>query len=222
MITPKEVIDAYKLLKNQWKSSDEIKRIQDRKLRKLIRHSYEKVPYYRQLFDSIGLKPEDIQSTEDLPKLPILTKKIIKSFPLQQTIAAGVDINKCFVVKTSGSTAIPLHIYYNWRDARIIGMTLVRTLLTYGVKPWYKVVEFSGSNDLPKKRRIFDHWGIWRKWELSAWQEPESWIKILQKWKPQVMVGFSMTLKLLAETIVEKGIKGINPRIVIDIQFILL
>lgn len=112
MIHPAEPFDAYKLMKNQWKSPEEIKRIQQEKLRRLVKHSYEKVPYYRRLFDSMSLKPEDIQSTEELTKLPLLSKKTIKNFPLKQMIAKGIDIKRCRTATTSGSTSVPLQIYY--------------------------------------------------------------------------------------------------------------
>lgn len=216
MFNPLEIFDADKLLKNQWKSPEEIKLIQDEKLHRLIKHSYEKVPYYRQLFDSLGLKPEDIQSTEDLTKLPLFTKKTIKSSPLEQIIAKGVNVNKCRTAKTSGTTSMPLQVYFKWCDARMIGIALVRSFSACGVKPWYKIAEFSGYTGFPKRKKIFDRLTIWRNWKISAWEEPQNWIKILQRWKPQVLYGYVMTLRLLAETILEENIKGINPEIVIS------
>jgi phenylacetate-CoA ligase len=216
MIHPKEVIDAYQLMKNQWKSPAAIKHIQEQKLRKLIKHAYNKVPYYHQLFNSIGLKPDDIHSIEELPKIPILTKKIIKSFPVKHIIAKGVDINKCYMVNTSGSTGVPLTIYHTWRDARMMGMAMVRSCLACGVKPWYRIAEFSATASPSRRRRFLDCWGIWRNCKISARDKPESWIEKLKIWRPQAVIASSMTLKLLAETIIDKGIKGINPKIVIS------
>ena len=45
------------------------------KLRRIIRHAYENVPYYRERWKSLKLVPADIQCREDLAKLPILTKE---------------------------------------------------------------------------------------------------------------------------------------------------
>jgi phenylacetate-CoA ligase len=221
MIQPIELFEAYKLFKNQWKDAEYIKRIQEKKLRKLIKHSYEKVPYYRSLFDSINLKPEHVQSIEDLKKIPLLSKKIIKSLPVKELIAKGINIAKSRTATTSGSTSIPLKVYYNWQDARMIGIALVRNLMSCGVKPWYKIAEFSGFAELPYKRRFFDRFGIWRCWNISAWEEPKNWIDILQRWKPQVIYGYVLTLKLLARTLMEKNIKDINPQIVISTSGVL-
>jgi phenylacetate-CoA ligase len=216
MIHPKEVIDAYQLMKNQWKSPEEIKRIQDIKLRKLVKHAYEKVPYYRQLFDTNGLKPGDVQTIGDLKKLPLLSKETVKNLPLEQIVAKGVDVDKCRTAKTSGTTSMPLQVYFTWRDARMIGIALVRSFLACGVKPWHKTAEFSAYPGFPKRRKIFDRLTIWRNWKISTWEELENWIKILRKWKPQVLYGYVMTLRLLAETILEDSIKGINPEIIIS------
>jgi len=221
MIHPIETLDACKLIINQWKSPEAIKYIQKKKLQRLIRHSYEKVPYYRQLFDSLGLKPEDVQSTEDLKKLPLLSKKIIKSLPFEQFIAKGIDIKKCRTALTSGSTGTPLRVYYDWRDARMIGVALVRNFLAFGIKPWYRIADFFSFAELPRKRRVFDRLGIWRSFKLSGWEESEDWLKKLQIWKPQAIYGSIMTLKHLAMTIREKGSKEINPQIAISTAAVL-
>jgi phenylacetate-coenzyme A ligase PaaK-like adenylate-forming protein len=66
------------LLSSQWNPYSEQKAIQEKKLRKIIDFSYENVPYYHKLFRELNLKPSDIERIEDLEKLPILTKDIIK------------------------------------------------------------------------------------------------------------------------------------------------
>ncbi len=66
------------LLENQWKSYEELKEEQNKQLRVLINFSYKNVPYYHRLFEDLKLSPEDIKKIEDLEKLSILTKEIIK------------------------------------------------------------------------------------------------------------------------------------------------
>jgi phenylacetate-CoA ligase len=62
-------------------SPGQIREFQLLKLRKLLTHSYETVPYYHELFDNSGLQPSDIESLEDLTKIPFLTKEIIRKNP---------------------------------------------------------------------------------------------------------------------------------------------
>src|SRR5262245_2314394 len=51
----------------------EIQAIQNRRVRALIGHAYETVPYYREVMDKSGLRPGDFHTAEDLARLPILT-----------------------------------------------------------------------------------------------------------------------------------------------------
>ena len=42
-------------------SREEMKKLQSEKLVKQVKHVYENVPYYRDLMDKKGVKPEDIE-----------------------------------------------------------------------------------------------------------------------------------------------------------------
>jgi len=66
------------LMKSQWWVEKQLKQYQEDRLRMLIRHSVETVPYYRDLFNGLKLNPEDVKTHEDLKKLPILNKTTIK------------------------------------------------------------------------------------------------------------------------------------------------
>jgi phenylacetate-CoA ligase len=67
------------LEKSQWWPMDRIRELQNERLRRLVRHAYDKVPYYHRIFEVQGLKPDDIQNNEDLVKLPVLTKQVIRN-----------------------------------------------------------------------------------------------------------------------------------------------
>ena len=59
-------------------SANEIESWQNEKIQSLVKHFYTNTIYYRQLFDKIGLNPDDIQTKEDLVKIPLLNKDIIR------------------------------------------------------------------------------------------------------------------------------------------------
>ena len=59
-------------------SPEEIMKWQMARMKALVADAYQFSPYYRQLFDSLSLKPEDIRTFEDLEKIPPLTKEIIR------------------------------------------------------------------------------------------------------------------------------------------------
>src|SRR5262249_35787636 len=62
------------LRKTQWLGPAEVRELQDEKLRRLVRHAYRNVPYYRRKMQELKLRPEDIRGQADLHKLPFLTK----------------------------------------------------------------------------------------------------------------------------------------------------
>lgn len=59
-------------------SPEQIKQWQMEEMQKLVHTAYEHSKYYHELFDLLKLKPEDIQSMEDLEQIPPLTKEIIR------------------------------------------------------------------------------------------------------------------------------------------------
>ncbi|MEA3457730.1 MAG: phenylacetate--CoA ligase family protein, partial [Candidatus Thermoplasmatota archaeon] len=67
-----------KVVQNQWKSYKDLEEEQEKELRYVVDLAYKNVPYYHKLFDDLKLSPGDIKKVEDLEKLPILTKEIIK------------------------------------------------------------------------------------------------------------------------------------------------
>ncbi|MBU1852901.1 MAG: phenylacetate--CoA ligase family protein, partial [Candidatus Omnitrophica bacterium] len=66
------------LEKSQYYSEEELRRLQNEKLRRMVKHSYENVPYYRRLFKRLSLRPSDFKDISDLDKLPFISKKDVK------------------------------------------------------------------------------------------------------------------------------------------------
>ena len=98
------------LKRHQKLSPTKLKKIQIKRLKKIIRHAYDNVKFYNELYKKNNIRPGDIKSIDDLRKLPIITKEDIqKNYP-KRIIAKKVNINKCTIVPTSGSTGISLKV----------------------------------------------------------------------------------------------------------------
>jgi phenylacetate-CoA ligase len=95
-------------------SVEELRAYQNERLTEVIRHAYDYVPFYRQRFDALKLRPDDIRTVDDLPKLPLLTKDDIRGAGADMT-ARGYPRRKALVANTSGSTGYPLTL---WRSRR--------------------------------------------------------------------------------------------------------
>ena len=83
---------------------------QYRKLHMLLNICYNEVPYYQELFKKIDFIPNrDFKSLNDLKKIPITTKQIVRKYP--EHFHNKRLINKSIIFKTSGSTGNPLISY---------------------------------------------------------------------------------------------------------------
>jgi phenylacetate-CoA ligase len=95
----------------QW-SSDELTNYQNNQLKKLILHAYNNVPYYRRVFDEIGITPADICNINDLRKLPFLTRNDVKSH-FDELRARNIYSWRTHLSTTGGTTGEPLGFFIN-------------------------------------------------------------------------------------------------------------
>jgi phenylacetate-CoA ligase len=87
---------------SQWFSSEQQTLYQEQLLRRIVEQAYQHVPYYRELFDRIRLKPHDIRCLADLDRIPILTKKTLRD-EYQKLMAVNRDRFRPQTVCTSGT-----------------------------------------------------------------------------------------------------------------------
>ena len=110
---------------------DEIKKLQSEKLVKQVRHVYDHVPYYRNLMDEKGVKPEDIHGIEDLHKLPFLSKADLReAYPyglLAKPLADCVRIQS-----TSGTTGRRVVAFYTQHDIDLWEDCCARAIVAAG------------------------------------------------------------------------------------------
>lgn len=96
-------------------SPEDMRKLQNERLVKQVHHVYENVPYYRDLMDKKGVKPEDIQSVDDLHKLPFLSKADLReAYPfglLAKPLSDCVRIHS-----TSGTTGKRVVAFYTQHD----------------------------------------------------------------------------------------------------------
>ncbi|MBO5743638.1 MAG: phenylacetate--CoA ligase [Clostridia bacterium] len=112
-------------------SHEQIKAHQDSLIGKQIKHVYENVPYYKNLMDKKGVKPEDIKSTADLHKLPFLTKSDLReAYPyglLAKPLSECVRIHS-----TSGTTGKRVIAFYTQHDIDIWEDCCARAIMAAG------------------------------------------------------------------------------------------
>jgi len=211
---PHDLFFLGQLLRNQWRSPQALRELQDEKLQRLVRHAYDRVSYYRRLLDEAGVDPSDVRGVDDLERLPLMSREDLMGLPPQESVARGLEPGRCRQATTSGSTGIPLTIRHRRWDLTRMNLAWGRAYFAHGLKPWQRMVTFSGQKKIPEDRPWYERLGLLRRRTLSTWDDPEQWLELLHAWQPQALSGYVMTLKLLALAIQARPEIGWRPQVV--------
>ncbi len=112
-------------------SREDMKKLQNERLVKQVHHVYEHVPYYRDLMDKKGIKPDDIQSVDDLHKLPFLSKADLRdAYPFG---LLAVPLSECVRIQsTSGTTGKRVVAFYTQADIELWEDCCARAIIAAG------------------------------------------------------------------------------------------
>ncbi|MFL1454448.1 phenylacetate--CoA ligase PaaK [Marinobacter sp. GN3S48] len=120
-----------KLDRMETASIDELRHEQLQRLRWSLIHAYTNVPYYRKAFDDIGLKPMDINSLEDLAKVPFTTKADLRdNYPFGMFATPMSDVVR--VHASSGTTGKPTVVGYTQSDINTWADVVARSIRAGG------------------------------------------------------------------------------------------
>ncbi len=112
-------------------SREEMKKLQSEKIVKQVKHVYENVPYYRNLMDEKGVKPEDINGIDDLHKLPFLSKADLREAYPYGLLAKPLE--DCVRIhSTSGTTGRRVVAFYTQNDVDLWEDCCARAIVAVG------------------------------------------------------------------------------------------
>ena len=207
---------------NQWLPIQELEKIQLKKLRKILSHSYEKVPFYKKYYDQHRVHPNDLKSLKDLNKFPIITKELARDTPLEERKSTDADLSQCVTRKTSGSTGIPVSILDNKYSLSYIDAYLFRRYLEYGYKLWAKIcrtdthpIETPTQTTKRARRELSkqtDRTGRLRSIPLEDGIEKN--IEMIKTERPQILMAYPSYLRVLAKIMQDQQDESIKPEII--------
>ena len=110
---------------------DQLRALQNERFMKQIRHVWDNVPYYRQKMEEKGVSIDDIQSIDDLPKLPFLTKADLRdAYPYG---LMGKPLSECVRIhSTSGTTGKRVVAFYTQHDVDLWEDCCARAIMAAG------------------------------------------------------------------------------------------
>lgn len=206
------------LERTQWLSEEELKQMQWNKLKALLAHAYENVPFYKDRFANVGLHPDNIKTPDDFDKIPYLTKDDIRNNH-DNLLAVNYKGKKIGKQVTGGSTGTPLHFMlddsnYRWRTAavkRVYGWTGYadgkKTVFIWGAPVVKQPILKKLKHDLDevlKRHKIFNTFHL--KESMMA-----SYIDEINAYKPEHIVAYTTPLYNFARFIKENKKRIASP-----------
>ena len=109
----------------------QLRALQNERFLKQVQHVWDNVPYYRQKMEEKGLTPDDIQSIDDLHKLPFLSKADLRdAYPYG---LLGKPLSECVRIhSTSGTTGKRVVAFYTQHDVDLWEDCCARAIVAAG------------------------------------------------------------------------------------------
>ena len=206
------------LNETQWYSQERLRKHQESRLRLLVKHAYDKVPYYHKIFKERGIKPSNIKRIEDLERLPVLTKEDVRR-NFDELIAINAKDFQYGISHTGGSTGKPLTFLLDQRNREMAYASLWRQRLWADVNFEGNIATFRTSSGW---RKFYNNRPCWKFNAFSKQMEfnifrmdkdvVESYIKQLVKFRPDLIEGYPSIIQLLAKHLLENNFNGVFPR----------
>ena len=188
--------------------------MQNRKLRRLLRHAYKNFPYHRERFRASGITPRQMRSPQDLRALPPAGKeelrRAIQDFP--QISAASLWLS------TSGSSGIPMRFPSLPFESTRLNLSWLRPMLAHGVRPWHSRLEITGPHNIKKQDRWYQRLGFFNLHQLSVFAGEEQWLDGLNRHRPDVLWGYSRSLASFSRYLNGQGKLYHRPRWVFGVS----
>jgi len=204
----------YQLRRNLYLAPEQLLDLQRQRLAAIVRHAYEHVPYYRHLFDQVGLSPRDIRSLEDLRVLPVTTKAALREHPQQARVTPHRDGGNYISVTTSGSTGMPFQIQFSRQEGRLKYLKFLRALMETGYRLTDRLAMVDRRRDEEQGQWWLQGLGILREYHVCVFDDLDVQLARLRQIRPQYIHGYPHALKCLAQALTEEGITEVRPRVV--------
>ncbi len=203
-------VTAHKSLeKSQWYSPEQIQQLQLIRLKKLLKHANDHVPYYHNLFADIKFNIDEVNSLDALAQIPFLDKAIIREHCEQLKSAVPAGLAK---FNTGGSSGQPLNFFISlervshdvaakWRATRWWGVDIGDPELVV----WGSPIELGAQDRVRLVRDKLLRTQLLPAFELSD-KKLNTFIKEIKRVKPKMLFGYPSALGRIAKYALNESI----------------
>ncbi|HKU59698.1 MAG TPA: AMP-binding protein [Gemmatimonadales bacterium] len=197
----------------------ELRLWQDARLRRLVSHAYESVPFYRRLFDRHRLHPRHVRGVRDLEIIPFVEKADLRGQRPGDLLAQGHDPATLLTVRTSGSTGEPFTIRRTWLEDKLQYLIRLRALQALGIRSRDLVVAVGvhrpESGDAKLMGRTLRALGLHARVLLDGLEDPVHTTYELRRLRPDVLTGLPGMLNRLTAPELAGALETVRPRLVV-------
>ncbi|MDE7244144.1 MAG: phenylacetate--CoA ligase family protein [Oscillospiraceae bacterium] len=219
--------DLAALKRNEKKNPAQIRVLQEKKLRKLLRFAYEHSPYYRDTFAQAGItekeldtaplsafptldKAELLSNFDRLITVKDLTQEALRRFDAEAAADRSPYLGRYHVVHSSGSTGKPGYFLYDdraWREMLLgiirgalwdMSMPQILKLLQVGPR-----IAYIAATDGRYGGAMAVGDGIeglrCQQLHLDIKTPLNEWVRQLREFQPNMIIGYPSAIKILAE-----------------------
>ncbi len=206
-----ETVRVQRLLeKSQWWPREQLAGYRNERLRGFLTQIGERVPYYRDVFKSVGFDPRLVRDVADLKLLPRLGKAEIRAAGERMKADGAVKLNR---YNTGGSSGEPLVFYTSagrrshdvaakWRATRWWGVDIGDPEIVV----WGSPVELGAQDRIRELRDA-----LMRSWLLPAFDMSEAsldrYVSTIRARRPAMVFGYPSSLSLIAKHARRKGVR---------------
>ena len=170
-------------------SPEELKARNERRFLEIFRKAYTHSLYYRELCNSQGVtSADDIQHLEDIVKLPILTKDMLKAHGKELLTRKERGLMKNH---TSGTTGTPLTVWQDWasvwREQAYFVCYRKRCGYNYG-EPMVSLRGNLGRNDISLKVHVSNTL-LLSSYNINE-NTAETYHRLIEKHHPKAIEGY--------------------------------
>lgn len=210
------------LLQTQWQSAHELREFQNQAFIDLVRHAFAHVPFYRAFYAEHGVRHQDIQSLDDIGKLPFVTKEMVRlkgATFLSETVRRA----NLTTISTSGTTGTPLSLLFERSAIEKNYAFFARALNWGGVSVGERSATFAGRPIVPTDQVGPPFWRenlafrntLFSTYHLSSKNCP-FYVEKLQQSQPRFIDSYPSALFVLAQYIQENGTSfSVQPRAIV-------
>ena len=214
---------------------DDLRRLQEKRLRRLTERAYNGSKFWHEWFDRAGVKPEGVQRLEDLSKLPLCSKSVLMNQPFEERRIG--DPNRQVPAPTSGTTGPSMQacwsrsyndlwasvVYFRMRSLSGIGLFDRMVCLSYttprksGQKkaPWSGLAVRRRKTALGVLEPVISRVGKGVYDRLYFTYGIEEVLPEIIKTRPSAVWGVSSLVRLLADAVAAGKVPGVRFKAVI-------